>query len=250
MFTANGKTDYVILVGASGAEIDKAATFLSSQIGACTGAYPSIVFDTDQDFVVDGSEEQIVWSTGAKYLVLSHEALEKQAGVQWASDADLSYSGYMIKSVGDSVFMKVNSVYGYQTVSQSFCREVLGYEWYAEDTIVFTKTGSTLPDMDIVEKPDFDFIYRSGYISTGGKFASGQTDNETFVMTQGEKVATDSKFVHNSYDYLPPEKYCDENNPEQYHPDWYSDKWGIDANRDALNSVPHQLCYSCHGNAE
>ena len=250
VFTSDGKTDYAILVGASGEEIGKAATFLSGQIGACTGAYPSIVFDTDQDLVVDGSEEEIVWNNEAKYLVLSHEALERQAGVQWASDADLSYSGYMIKSVGGSVFMKVNSVYGYQTVSQSFCREVLGYEWYAEDTIVFTKSGSTLPDMDIVEKPDFDFIYRSGYVSTGGKFASGQTDNETFVMTQGETVATDSKFVHNSYDYLPPEKYCDESNPAQYHPKWYSDKAGIDANRDPLNIVPHQLCYSCHGDAE
>lgn len=233
VFVSGGKTDYRILAGGSTGSIIKAASFLSNQIGSCTGVYPTVVYDADGDGIIDGTDEQINWTKDSKFVVLDSEPLEKQAGVKWATETekiDLGYSGYMMKTVGDTVFMKVNTSYGYQTVVLSFLREVLGYEWFGEDTITFTKTGETLPDLDIVEKPDFDLNYRSGYVSTSGKFATGQTDDEVFVFTDG-------MFVHNSLNYLPPATYAEE------HSKWYSDKWGTYDNK----YLPDQLCYTAHG---
>ena len=228
VFVKDGKTDYKILVGKDGSEIIEAASFLSGQIGACTGAYPEVVYITD-------GVESVNWTSASKYIVIDSPALEKIAGVKWATETDesinLGYSGYMMKTVGNTLFMTVNSAYGYQTVVLSFLREVLGYEWFSEDTITYSKNGSVLPDMDIVEKPDFDLNYRSGYVSEGGKFASGQTDEEVFVFTDG-------RFVHNTFNYLPPATYAEE------HSDWYSDEWGT---FEGVYS-PAQLCYTAHGN--
>ena len=234
-FVKNGKTEYKIVIGKSGSEIVKAAAFLAGQIGSCTGAYPELVYDTDGDGVIDGGTEALTWNKQSKYLILAHDAFEKAAGIKWATEDDssikLGYSGYMIKSAGESVFFKVNSIYGYQTAVLSFLREVLGYEWFAEDTIVFTNSGETLPDLDIVEKPDFDLNYRSGYVSENGKFATGQTDTELFAYTEGS-------FVHNSLIYLPPSQYSEE------HSSWYSDKWSMYRGE----YLPDQLCYTAHGN--
>ena len=152
VFVADGKTDYKILVGGSSSVIMKAASFLSNQIGACTGVYPEVVYDADGDGIIDDSGEAVNWTVDSKYLVLDCPALEKKANVKWATEEDksinLGYSGYMMKTVGNTLFMTVNSDYGYQTVVLSFLREVLGYEWFSEDTITFSKTGATLTDID------------------------------------------------------------------------------------------------------
>lgn len=221
VFVQNGVSDYVIVLGTESSAARKAATFLSNQIGAATGAYLPVVTNAT------------TWDSAKKYLAISCDGLAESAGITWANETeniDLGYSGYMIKSAGNSVFMEVNSDYGYQMVVLSFLREVLGYEWFGDDTVSFSKTGATLPDMDIVEKPDFDLTFSSSSWLSASKYASGLTDIDVFVSPEGE-------FVHNTYTYLPPETYFEE------HPEWYSDKWGTyhDGYR------PGQLCYTAHG---
>lgn len=232
-FCANGETEYAIVVGTDSSSALEAAAFLATQIENCTGASITTYFDTDQDMIVDNTTVALEYSANAKYIVYSHEAMEEAAGVTWKSGVDLAYSGYMLKTVGDSVFLKVNSLYGYQTASQAFCREVLGYEWYSEDTIVYTKTGATLPNMDIVEKPDFDLVDRSGYISRAGAIASGMTKETIFTYINGQ-------FCHNSFDYLPPKSY--NNNDENGHYKWYASN-----SSDGYNANATQLCYSARG---
>lgn len=232
IFTTAGMTDYKIIVGEDSESAKVAANFLWKQIGACTGAFPEVYMDVDEDMLIDDEtlsleERAIPWSDNATYIVYAHEKMEKEAGITWRTDVDLAYSGYMIKSAGDSVFFKVNSHYGYQMVTLSFCREVLGYEWYADDMIVYTKDGSILPTMDIVEKPDFDLIDRWMPLANG-KFASGMTYNRIFSTTNGN-------FCHNSFDYLPVATYLKD------HPAWYATEAATPVN---------QLCYSAHGNKE
>lgn len=242
-FVENGKTDYTILVGTNSDSAYQAADLLSKQIGQCTGAYPDIFIDADQNSEIDDTDienREIQWNNDSRYLILSHETLEKKAGIQWDADAELGYSGYMIKTSGNSAFMRVNSDYGYQRVVQAFCREVLGYEWYSEDTITYTKDGSTLPDMDIAERPDFDFVDRSGYISSSGTLASGMTNNVVFAYAKD--LNGGNAFVHNSFIYLPPTTYNNSSDPQNYHPKWYAVKKGQES-----NSAPEQLCYSSHG---
>ena len=231
-FTVGGETDYIIIVGVDSENAKTAANFLFKQIGDCTGAYPQIYMDTNQDMYIDDEElpledRAIPWSEDATYLVYSHEKMEKAAGVTWREDVDLAYSGYMIQSKGDSVFFKVNSHYGYQTVTLSFCREVLGFEWYADDMVVFSKDGAILPTMDIVEKPDFDLVDR-WMPRVSGKFGSGMTYDRIFSTINGN-------FCHNTLDYLPLDDYLAD------HRDWYA--------YEAASPV-NQLCYSAHGNKE
>ncbi len=225
-FVKNAQSEYLIVLGSQTSAAKKAANFLSNQVGAATGAYLTVV---DAENISD-------WDETKKYILIACDEFESQANITWATeteDIDLGYSGYMIKSVGNSVFMKVNSEYGYQMVVLSFLREVLGYEWFGDDTISYSKSGETLPDLDIVEKPDFDLTYSSSSWASASKYGSGLTDVDVFVSTDGINF-------HNSYTFLPPETYHDE------HPDWYSDSWGNyhDGYR------PGQLCYTAHGNKE
>lgn len=239
-FVVNGTTEYKIVVDKNDNTALKAANFLQSQIGSATSAYPELITNVDS----------VKWTKTSKYIVLAVDSVEEQAKVTWASDItseDLGYSGYMIKTVGDSVFIKVNSAYGYQTAVISFLREVLGYEWFGEDVITFENNGETLPDLDIVEKPDFDLTYSSSSWTSSSKYASGLSDTKVFVSTGGIDF-------HNSYMILSYRKYNDKvNYPSYYHPKWYSDKTGNYHNifgDSATENQPGQLCYTAHGDYE
>ena len=233
-FVVDGASEYVIIDGAGTTQSKAATDYLKKQIGAATGYYPAVYTDTDKDLKFDAEDlanREFSYSASAKYIVYSHPVLEEAANVQWATDVDLDYSGYMIKTVGDSVFMKVNSHYGYQTVTLAFLREVLGYEWYAEDTIVYTKNGAQMPTFDLVEKPDFDLVWRSGFISSNGKIGSGVSSSETFTFVDGQ-------FCHNSLTYLPKNTYFNS------HPSWYSNN--PTRLQDGTTGIG-QLCYSARG---
>lgn len=235
-FIVNGTTDYVVVLGTNEVSAVEAADFLVNQIERCTGARVRVYVDADQDMQIDEEalqDKALTYDANAKYIVYAHQKLEEAANVAWETDVNLGYSGYMIKTAGNSVFMKVNTLYGYQTVTQSFLREVLGYEWYSEDTIVYTKTGATLPDLNIVEKPDFDLVNNWG-MSRSARMGSGMTTEEIFTIIDGN-------FCHNSFNYIPPKTYND-NKSENYHPKWFATSAG-----QISNNEPTQLCYSAHG---
>ena len=125
-FVVEGASEYVIIDGANTAQSKEARDYMRNQIYACTGYKPEVILDTDHDFLNDDTTLQnraFNYSPSSKYIVYSHEPLEKLANVQWRTDIDLDYSGYMIKTVGDSVFFKVNSLYGYQTSMLAFLRD-------------------------------------------------------------------------------------------------------------------------------
>ena len=236
VFVKDGETDYAIILGTSDSRAQDAAGFMRQQLSAATGAMPALYVDADQDLMIDDTDvvnRELAWTPTTKYIVLDHEELEKEAAIAWRENVDLDYSGFMIKSAGDSVFMKVNSFYGYQTVAQAFLKAVVGYEWYSYDTIIYTKDGATLPTMDIVEKPDFDLTWNSGYMASSNYMASPLTKEEVFTWING-------KFCHNSLDYIPLSNY-DPENPDNLKNNWFA--W------EAAQPIL-QLCYTAHGNQE
>ena len=238
-FAVNQRTDYVIVLGTGSISAIEAANFLASQIEQATGAFVRVYMDANQDMLNDEetvANRDLTYNADSKYIVYSHQKMEEMANIVWEADVELSYSGYMIKTGGNSVFMKVNTLYGYQTVTLAFLREVLGYEWYSEDTVCYTKSGATLPDMDIVERPDFDLVNNWG-MTRSARMGSGMTKEDVFTMTEGE-------FCHNSFYYLSPEKYND-SAKGNYHPKWYATGRGQTSNME-----PTQLCYSAHGDQE
>ena len=229
VFIKDGVTDYIIILGTDDSKALDAVSFLRAQLSAATGANVPVFNDVNQDLKIDDevvANRDIVFTPESKYIVISHEGLEKEAHVEWRTDVNLAYSGFMLQTSGDSVFMKVNTFYGYQKVVQAFLKQVIGYEWYASDTIVYTKDGSTMPDMNIVEKPDFDLMWQSGYMSSSRSMASPITHEQNFAFSRP------GEFCHNSMTYIPIEYYSE-------HPDWFAHE----ASTPAI-----QLCYTAHGN--
>ncbi len=217
-FVSGGVTEYK-LVYDSAAYISKAASFIASHIFEATGARLS-------------EETSPVWSENAKYIVVGNKDFMAKAGVS-APTENIGTTGYGIKTKGNSVFITANGYDGYQLGAICFLRQVVGYDMLYEDLVIYEKDGSTLPDMDIVERPDFD--YRSGSNNAvlnvpSARYGMGFTDNSIFLAPQGKRY-------HNTFTYLPLETY------EKTHPEWYSDN----SNGRYVNS---QLCYTAHGDKD
>ena len=79
---------------------------------------------------------------------------------------DIASSGYYIKTRGNVIFIEANGVDGYRMGGLAFLREALGYNMISEDCIVFDKDGKTMPTMDIIERPDFDYRQIQNYYSS------------------------------------------------------------------------------------
>ena len=65
---------------------------------------------------------------------------------------------------------------------------VVGFEIYSTDMVLYTKSGATMPEMDIIEKPDFE-IHRLGFTgSVNDAYAFGSDGgNQMFIAVGGEE---------------------------------------------------------------
>lgn len=205
-FVRNGLSDYTII--ADGNRADRAARFLQMRIHDATGA----------DLAVAKSG---TYTSDAKLIVLGDETLFAQAQLSMPEDA-LGISGYYIKTAGNSAFIMPGGAFGYQNGAIAFLKAVLGFEIFSEDTVVYGKDGATLPDMEIIERPDFDFRQGIYGFSNDTKYAMG------FLSSDDIYMSIDGGWVHNAFKYLPPEQFMTD------HKNWYSDDG-------------KQLCYTAHG---
>lgn len=205
-FIQNGVSDYTIV--ATGARAERAARFLQTRIHEATGASLTV-------------SESGAYSSDAKLIVLGDEDVFAAANLEMPKD-DLGVSGYYIKTACDSAFIMSGGAFGYQNGAIAFLKAVLGFEIFSEDTVVYGKDGATLPDMEIIERPDFDFRQQLYGFSNDTKYAMGFLSSDDIYMRVG------GAWCHNAFNYLPPENFEDE------HGNWYSDDG-------------KQLCYSAHG---
>lgn len=180
-------------------------------------------------------EENPAWSDDAKYIVVGNDALFKAAGLTMPED-DIGFTGYYIRTAGDSVFIAAEGDDGYQMGAIAFLRETIGYDMLSGDLTVYEKKGETLPDMEIIERPDFDYRQYSQPVGKTAQYGMGYTDNSIFMSVNGSTW-------HNSFQYLPPEQYA-----AQY-PEWYS-KDGLTQSSATMGQNPGQLCYTAHGDSE
>ena len=210
-FIADNTTEYKILVDGTEENAVTAASFVSRRLQEATGVRVAVEQYTAGKTI--GSAD--------KYVVIGCPELFEAAGLTMPTD-DIGQTGYYIKSSGNSVYIAARGVHGYQNAAISFLKHTVGYEMYASDCIVYEKTGETLPDFDVVEKPDFEFHVPGNQVDDDALYGMG------FLNTEDIFVAVDGALWHNSFNYLPPDDYKDE------HPDWYS-------------NAGTQLCYTAHG---
>lgn len=212
-FVVNGQTEYRIYVesGLKASDaIEKSANFVSDQIKSATGA---------DVFVLE--EEPQGLSRDTKAIVYGHRALMEQMGIAMPK-ADIGNSGYYIKTVGNVVFIQANGGDGYRMGGLAFLRAVLDYDMISEDCIYFGKDGTTMPEIDILERPDFD--YR--------QISNNHTSTETYGMGMHSHsdiwIPINGWDMHNTLYYVPVEIFG------EAHPDWY-------------RSDRLQVCYTAHG---
>ena len=210
-FIQNSQTNYVIVVGES-EEAKTAAAFIQNKLYEATGCVVSIVEDSS-----------VAWEQSSNYIVVGSNDLFTTAGLSMPQD-NLGNAGYYIKTIGNSVFIACKNVRGYQHGAIAFLRETVGYDMIAYDTIVYEKNGATLPDMEIIEAPDFETAANNlSYGSDSYFYGMGQVRaSDSWVVPE------DGGFIHNSFKYLSPDVYYSE------HEEWYSEG-------------KYQLCYTAGG---
>lgn len=226
-FVVNGSTEYKLVYNAEDAEVSKAAQFIALQIYAATGA--NVATETNPS-----------WSDSAKYIILDNDALRSASGVQMTTD-DIGIMGYQLVTKGNSVFILAHGSEGYHLGALAFLRIVVGYECLAADEIFFLKDGSYLPEMNVVERPDFDFRYDQVYwkLSLEKYYPMGMIANSYGQIFVGTNSA------HNSFYYLPPKEY------EQDHPGWYTEaRCNASGDTENYQKYAAQLCYTARGNEE
>lgn len=232
-FVKNRKSDYKIIADDDSENMTKAVDLIVKNINSATGAA------LKSQIYTDGLEND--WNSDDKYIVLNNRALFAKAGLTMPSD-DLGKSGYYIKTVGNTVFIMCPNPFGYQMGAIKFLEATLGYDMLAADCVVYEKSGETLPDMDIIEKPDYEYRAASTFkLSSSTVYGMGfnmPTLEAMFMPVPNRESGTNSISVHNSYNYLPPSMYNDESKSESYHPKWYSY---------AGSEQKEQLCYTAHG---
>lgn len=213
-FIENGKTDYTI-VYADGDHGKRAAEFLVKQAFAASGAYIN---------AIPASEYEKAYESGDKLIVIGVKSLFDAAGLTMPSD-EIGVTGYYLTTKDNSAFIGVKHAMGCQSGTLAFLRYTFGYEMYADDAVTFENKGETIPDMEIVEKPDFTF-HRDGngmgVYHPDAMYGLGFQGANWIFASVGENM------WHNTFDYLPKKTY------QQKHPKWYSDNGA-------------QLCYTAHG---
>lgn len=224
-FVTDEKSEYVIVSATDNASL-KAALLIQSHVRAATGAGLTLV-RYEQD---DEGNYPVEWSADAHYIVMNVPELFAAAGLTMPEDK-LSATGYYIKNAGGSVFIAPHTVTGAQYGAISFLKNVVGYEMYAEDTVEYSKSGATMPDMEIIEQPDFEFHIQGNSTSSEAVYGMGfMTTGEIFIPVAGETW-------HNSLNYLPLDTYNDPNKPSTYHPNWFS-------------TLGNELCYTARGDED
>lgn len=217
---SNGSTDYSIVYDNSDNYAVMATDFIYNNVLSATGAkLGSTAYDGQ------------AYSGDARYIVLNIGEMFGQAGLTMPQK-ELGSAGYYIKTVGNSVFIMSTGKEGLQMGAIAFLEEVLGYDMVGDDFPVYEKDGKTLPEMEITEKPDYEFRDVTGQLTKSGQYGMGYTNNDIIMPVGGAKW-------HNSFALLNPEIYYAE------HKGWYSDT--VTPDMRPTTQKAGQLCYTAHG---
>lgn len=212
-FVQSGKTAYKIVIpSAPRIKEESAAALIADMWQEATGVQTDVVYD-----------EGLTYSADARYISVGNTALKAQADPK--ADRALGTSGFVIRTVGKSVFLFGETDYATLYAAQDFLWETVRYEFYYADTYALKKSDKDIAfaRFDITEVPDIE--YRA---SNYGWISADEDILDNYRMKSRENIimpVIDSVDVHNSFGYLPNRKE---------HPLWISDGG-------------EQVCYTAHG---
>lgn len=221
-FVKNSATEYEIVVAES---YTTAATFLAKHVLDATGAIVKTTTLTGSSSTIDASK--------GKYIIFGVDSAMESAGIEMPARSELGNAGYYIKTVGDDVYIGCYTTNGAQMAAIAFLNEVLGYDMLAEDLVVYEKDGSVLPQMEIKERPDYDYRINSNTMGASAIYGMGFTTASPILSVNGSAV-------HNFY-------YLLDSNDVENHPKWFSE--GARISKTATYNLG-QPCFTAHGDKE
>lgn len=222
-FVTNGQTNYKIVIQntttGNGATTGKAAGFIAEHVNKAADTSIETIELTDDLEITENTQ----------YIFVGCEDKFKTVGGEMPAYPEIGIAGYQIKNYGKNVFINAYSLHGYQLGAISFLREVLGYDMFSEDCVIYENDGKWMPEMDIVERPDFD--YRT---PNGGSVAQGEVFGMGYTYI-APTFDTGESWCHNIYDFVSKEEVEAGKLPRE----WLS-------NDDTM----WQMCYTARGNKE
>lgn len=217
---ADGTSEYTVLYpnNASDQIVSVARTLVRNM---------GLAVDADVEAEAEGERE---WNEESKYIVLGNCDMFAAAELTMPSGDDaLGKTGVYLKTVGKSVFINGNHWLGVNNGIFVFLEHVFGHDQFYDNTTTFTvKKGQTvtLPNMEIIERPDFEYADHTTNQSRESALANRLTVYESFMNLEG----TGDTVWHNSFVW-----YNDA--ARNAHPEWVADNKA-------------QLCYTAHGDPE
>lgn len=219
LVNADGTTAYRIVYPQNAdAYVVKAAKTLQEHIRSAVGAQVETVEESNES-----------WSEDATYIVVGNCALFAAAGLSMP-EQDIGSTGVYIKTVGKSVFITGKGEYGVHNGVYVFLEHVFGHEHlYRDMTVYSVKAGETvyLPNMEIIERPDFEFNTNSTNMPEDAALANRWAQDAMWI-TPSE--GSGDPIWHNSFNWINAAA-------RTAHPDWVSEDG-------------KQLCYTAHGVTE
>ena len=218
---SGGTSEYTIVypAGVSG-DIVTATTELSSWIENATGVDIGITTD-----------EGLSYTSSSKYISLGDTAVAAAAQVALDEDVDVGFSGFQIKTKGESVFVLGETGSGVLFGTYELLYRLIGFVTYSGDEIYYeSKTQVPLYDFDITDIPDFEYRVTAYGLST---YNAALANRLRYNQQEDVWIPVDVYNWHNTFKYLPPDDY------KEAHPLWYDNA-----------DNPQQLCFLAHGDTK
>ena len=224
----NGLSDYKIVLpsNASSDEI-VAGEEIKFLLSESTNVELQTIYDTD----IQSIDEQ------SKYILIGDNKFAVENNIVPTS-AQVNLSGYVIKTVDNCVYIVGPSGTATLFGAYKFLEYTVNYDYFYTDIYHVDENVLDIPLMkyDLVFKSPFDFsVIRYGaFNDSHSQHTKYSTYRRPFDYDPNTGFGG-----HSSMNYLPMSKFANENDPDNYHPDWYMDEY---------NGVVNQLCYTAHGN--
>ncbi len=220
----NGSSAYKIVRSATASsDTNWAAGMLQDFFNRATGITLPIVTD-----------DAVSYSDEAKLISLGDNAVQAAANVQYDT-SELTSSGFIIKTVGKSIFL-CGGKHGEAYSVYELLKYLFDFEYYAEDcySLNTSVTELNLYDFDVKEIPDI--MYRSALIGAS-TYTTDAYYQKSVRTVGGFSVGENNHPWHNTLEYVPYDEYG------STHPEWFSTEISTLTNVGGYG-LPGQLCYT------
>ena len=174
------------------------------------------------------TDAEINYSENLKVLSVGETSLLQKAGVT-IDKKEVGHDGYVVETKGSNVFMVGGSGDGTLNAVYGWLKEQFGYEYYAIGEVAIERgiTSEKLLNVKLKERPDFDYRLtnygEAWFDNTVARRARFNTSSNMWIHFDGTVDGVKSSVAyHTSFNIVSPDIYNNENDPENYHPDWFA----------------------------